>query len=641
MKFIKLLSILLLFNGIVLSSFGQTKESNCPNSDFSYGNFSNWEGYYGSFWMPALHHGFKPTRHVIIAAPGTWDPHTCDSLLTVPPGVAYSARLGNDSVWAQGEQLRYSLTVTPETNLFIYKYAVVLEDPGHKPNEQPSFTIEIRNENGEVFDSTCGYYYVYAPNHNHILPPGWSTCNMVVWKDWTTVGMDLTPYMGQNITIVFTTRDCSQNAHFGYAYLSASCGKLQMAVNYCLYDSSATLTAPAGFTYLWNTGDTTQSLIVPNPSPGTIKSCLLTSVNGCQVTIQASLFQTVVKSDFSYVSECPYVPIVFNDSSTVNQNAITNWTWNFGDGSLPVTNIQNPAHAYENAGTYNVTLIAYSSEGCCDTIVKPVTVYPKVNSDFSYTPKCVNFSIPFSDLSTISQDTIVDRKWDFGDGSLPVTTILNPTHIYENPGTYNVSLIAYSSRSCSDTIIKPISVYPLPLIKFYQNTSLITTPSIVLCPFDTIILNTSNCGSYYEWKKKSEPDWFSDNQSIELSNPGMGIYAETYYLKVTNITNCISMDSLQVLWDFSGCYGINEHKDFISNIFPNPATGWITIELEQNYSISSIELCNIEGQVLYTQKYNNFHTNQLSLNLAKYQRGVYYLKISLNDSFEIKKIILY
>ena len=142
-------------------------------------------------------------------------------------------------------------------------------------------------------------------------------------------------------------------------------------------------------------------------------------------------------------------------------------------------------------------------------------------------------------------------------------------------------------------------------------------------------------------QKKTMPHWFSNDQSIEVSNPGMGTYVETYYLKVTNNNNCISTDSLNVLWDFNGCNGINEYNNFITTIFPNPTTGEVTINMEQSCDISSVELFNFQGQILYKQKYNNYHTNQLSLDLTNFKKGIYYLKISLNNRFEIKKIISY
>lgn len=305
-----------------LLAYGQ---NGCPNANFSQGNFSNWYGYYGDFYNPSQYSGFVTTgnaRHLIIQGPGYLDGNTCNGLNTVLPGEAFCARLGNDGTDAEAEQLRYSMTVTPDNNLFIYKYAVVLQDPNHTPEDQPSFTIEVKNQNGVVFDPTCGYFYVYA----QYGLPGWNQCVSadVVWKDWTTVGLDLTPLIGQTISIEFTTRDCERGGHFGYAYISTTCAKLEMNVSYCPQSTSATLTAPPGFTYLWGNGATSQSIVVNNPAPGMSDSCLLTSVNGCQVTIYALIQPTVVTSNFTFVPQCPGVPVQFTDASTINQNTIAN-----------------------------------------------------------------------------------------------------------------------------------------------------------------------------------------------------------------------------------------------------------------------------------------------------------------------------
>jgi len=166
---------LVFFQTSLEKSYGQ---SNCPNSNFSMGNFTNWEGYYGNFYYPGANKGLITTgsnpRHMIIQSPGTQDPNTCGGLPTVPTGELYSARLGNDNVNREAEQLRYTTTVTKDNNLFIYKYAVVLQDPGHPYDEQPSFTIEVKNQNGDLFDSHCGYYYVYARQDL----PGWHNCEI-------------------------------------------------------------------------------------------------------------------------------------------------------------------------------------------------------------------------------------------------------------------------------------------------------------------------------------------------------------------------------------------------------------------------------------------------------------------------------
>lgn len=376
--------ILLVFIFICLCIHERSScQTYCPNSDFSSGDFTNWDGYYGDFYNPEANHGFvtgSAPRHLIIKSPGTPDPNTGGGLNTLPPGDLFSARLGNDNVGAEAEELRYSFPVTSENNLFIYKYAVVLEDPGHIPSHQPSFTIEVRNQSGALFDSICGYYYVYA----HPGLPGWNTTtnpsgDIIVWKDWTTVGLDLTKFEGQTVTIVFTTRDCEEGGHFGYAYLTTRCDKLQLVVAFCVKDSTVSVTAPPGFSYLWNTGETTQSISVINAVPGMVDSCRLTAVNGCQVTIKATIYPTILKADFDFVPECSTVPVQFSDKSAINQHSIVDWTWDFGDGNPQNDKIPNPVHTYADPGTYNVTMVAYSSDLCADTIVKSITIPPMVD----------------------------------------------------------------------------------------------------------------------------------------------------------------------------------------------------------------------------------------------------------------------
>jgi gliding motility-associated-like protein len=412
------------------SAFGQT-QSSCPNSNFNLGNFTGWEGYYGDFWNPSIYSGFASTRHTIIQAPAILDPNTCYGLNPVLAGEEYSLRLGNEGVGAEAEQIRYSVYVTEETSLFVYKYAVVLENPDHNPDEQPSFTIEVADISGHLIDSICSYYHVYA--HKGI--PSWHSCGEVVWKDWTTVGIDLMKYMGQTVTIKFTTRDCSEKGHFGYAYLTAYCSQLQIVFGYCPNDTTTTATAPPGFSYLWANGDTTRSTTIYNPVFGMVESCELTSINGCKVTITGVFKPTLVNADFGYRQKCAGTPVPFYDSTTINQNIITNWIWDFGDGTPPVTNIKDPQHLYNSGGSFYVTLIASSAEGCPDTITKLVEVLSSPNVDFTTDVTCgkktLHDTIYFDGQVRLEVKQGYDHYiWNTGDSSFSI--------LVTNEGWYKV-----------------------------------------------------------------------------------------------------------------------------------------------------------------------------------------------------------
>ncbi|HRY31651.1 MAG TPA: PKD domain-containing protein [Bacteroidales bacterium] len=359
------------------SVFGQP--SPCTNSDFSIG-LAGWNGSYGTFDDPYQNSGFitaDPARHHIITSPGGFDPHSGGLLPMLPPGANFSLRLGNDNANSEAETISYSTVVSSLSTLFVYRYAIVLEAPDdHGPSQQPSLTIRVFDQAGNLINSTCGYYQVTASLDLVESDPTWHLFpdGSGVYKDWTTVGMDLSGLIGQTVTIEFTTRDCSLGGHFGYAYLSTFCSMLNMTVGYCPGNNSATLTAPEGFSYLWSTGETTQSIVVSNPQPGTTGLCTLTSVNGCSVDISAVIQPTIITPNFAFDSNCIGQDFHFYDQSSINQNDIVDYAWEFGDGSTPVTGSPIPTHIFTSPGTYPVTLTVTSNDGCSASAMHYITV---------------------------------------------------------------------------------------------------------------------------------------------------------------------------------------------------------------------------------------------------------------------------
>ncbi len=77
--------------------------------------------------------------------------------------------------------------------------------------------------------------------------------------------------------------------------------------------------------------------------------------------------------------------------------------------------------------------------------------YYDLTSQFDYTQikdEC-NYKIQFENTG-----------WDFGDGS-PLSTEVNPLHIYDNPGTYNVRCVLFDPDNvCADTITQVVVVDP-------------------------------------------------------------------------------------------------------------------------------------------------------------------------------------
>lgn len=162
----------------------------------------------------------------------------------------------------------------------------------------------------------------------------------------------------------------------------------------------------------------------------------------------------VVAFTASETSACLPRTIQFTDQSTTPGGSITNWLWDFGDGTT--SSQPNPSHIFSTAGNFTVSLQVTNNDGCVTVLTKPtyINIANKPVANFSNTiPSvcAVSPSVNFTNLST-GQGTLT-YQWQFGDGG--TSTLTNPSHIYTVPGSYTVQLITISPFGCSDTIIKP------------------------------------------------------------------------------------------------------------------------------------------------------------------------------------------
>ncbi len=74
-------------------------------------------------------------------------------------------------------------------------------------------------------------------------------------------------------------------------------------------------------------------------------------------------------------NDCVGSSVNFLDSSSIELGNISQWNWDFGDGSA--SSLQNPSKIFSSADTLNVKLFVLNAEGCSsDTISKQWTIYP-------------------------------------------------------------------------------------------------------------------------------------------------------------------------------------------------------------------------------------------------------------------------
>lgn len=242
--------------------------------------------------------------------------------------------------------------------------------------------------------------------------------------------------------------------------------------------TTACFTYPTNFTdnstsavnWEWDFGDgsplvNTQSPAYTYLSPGSYNSTLVAfNIFGCTDTIvQPVTVLPQPEAGFASSTVCANQAITFTDTSA---GAPTQWTWDFGDGS-PLNNTQNPPHNYLLGGTYPITLIVGNAAGCADTLIQNVTVGTVPFPAFSATAVCLGNVTAFTDLTT-DPTPISGYYWDFGDGNNSFQQ--SPNYIYQNPGTYTITLVVTNTSGCDSTITGTVTVGAPPVAAYTYDT---------------------------------------------------------------------------------------------------------------------------------------------------------------------------
>ncbi len=247
-----------------------------------------------------------------------------------------------------------------------------------------------------------------------------------------------------------------------------------------------------------------------------------------------------MEAGFEVESFCyPDTSSFINTSTVIEGGGEVFYEWHFGDGEISFE--ESPDHVYDLPGDYDVMLIAKSSDSTCnDTIIQPYSVYPvpytaiEVASEgmFTYvgTPTvCANSPVIFSDDTDLPPPYEVSSWfWDFGDGT--TSTEPNPTHVYTDYGTVDVTLTVESATGCFDS--ETITLFVTALF-----------PNFTVedeCVFDEVnFVNTSSAISpsvleSYEWH-------FDDGSTLTTTDADYTYTAPGTYpveLVVTSTSGC-------------------------------------------------------------------------------------------------------
>jgi gliding motility-associated-like protein len=247
-------------------------------------------------------------------------------------------------------------------------------------------------------------------------------------------------------------------------------------------------------------------------------SLVVLSNNNCvdSISNDITVFQQPI-ANWTANNECFGTAISFQDASYPQASGLT-YNWDFNDGNTAAT--ANASNDYAIAGSYDVTLVISTANGCSDSLTNTVVVYPKPQADFSINNTCLNDIATYTSNATIVSGTIQQTDWSLGDGA--VATGNSGTHVYGAAGNYTVQLQVVSNFGCGDSLSKTVTVYPLPTA---------TTSSTIACYDEnnaeaTVVAQEGTPPYEYLW---------SDGQSDATAT---NLFAGNYDVTVTDINDC-------------------------------------------------------------------------------------------------------
>jgi PKD domain/Bacterial Ig-like domain (group 1) len=161
-------------------------------------------------------------------------------------------------------------------------------------------------------------------------------------------------------------------------------------------------------------------------------------------------------------------------AAATNGSAIKDLLINWGDGQTQdlgaVTGSSVVAHVYASPGTYNITATLTDAAGAVVTVSSAVTVNPKPQPAVSITAPTTTPTAGTDTAFTASVaaptgtgSVITSVSIDYGDGTKqdlgPATgTSISLHHVYQNGGTYTVTLTARDSNGASGTAVTSVFV---------------------------------------------------------------------------------------------------------------------------------------------------------------------------------------
>ena len=278
-------------------------------------------------------------------------------------------------------------------------------------------------------------------NPTHLYPPGVGTYDVMLIAQKGTTCADTAYYtlnlssITPNFTIPATV--CVNEV---FSLTDGSLADVGATINQWFWDfgdgSTSTLQNP---THFFTTSGSKDIKLIVYSDKGCIDSL-----------IQSIVVVAPPQANITPLIGCNGLTVDYTSASDLGASGF--W-WTFGTG-FPADEAftEDASFTYSTYGSYTAQLVTQFGTACADTTTYDIVLTELIPDIEDLDTICVNSLVTFEDLSTVSNGTITNWAWDFGDAGN--STAQNPTHGYSASGDYDVQVIVTSSIGCVDSITK-------------------------------------------------------------------------------------------------------------------------------------------------------------------------------------------
>lgn len=447
--------------------------------------------------------------------------------------------------------------------------------------------------------------------------------------------------------------------------------------------SAATLIASGGMTYIWNTGSTSSSIVVfpPFTSSYTVTG---TDVNGCSNTavglvtvnplpiVDAGLDQSI----------CEYGEVSLSGSGA----GIVTATWAQSGGTTEGVTIN---YTTLPTASTNYVFTGVDANACSGTDTVFITVTPSkhITGTITSTVGTVNanaYLLKYNAVQlvfdTFEVQAIVANQYLFSsipfdnflvkvvpDTALHLTLV--PTY-YGNEYQWDSALVI--NHGCLTDFTADITMIELPATSgtgfisghiieddgFGNRVNGINSVMVPGGPLKGVDIKLgknpgggiqartmSDSLGYYEFDNLP-----NDTFKIYVDIPGLPMDS-SYIFTIASGTEVFTdldfyadSNSVNPLFVAVGLQNVKPKAETFVNVFPNPAKQNVKIQFHSQTGNSKIELMNMQGLTLFEKNLSGLpkgkHELQLNLEQMNLSSGIYFIKISTDNSMLTEKLII-